>query len=248
MNSEIAKRLQVNRLNSNLSQEQLAERIGVSRQTVSKWERAESSPDMENLIALAKLYKTTLDEKARDSGHVEDHHNMLQPEMTVEATVSILKLLEQNGIEVYVDGGWGVDALLGEQTRRHEDLDITLPHKYVPQLRELLAACGYEDVPRPDSWECNFVLGDNEGHLVDVHSYTFDENGKNIFGVAYEPHHLTGTGTINGHPVKCPPPDVMVEFHTGYDVDKDDYRDVKALCERFGIALPKDYEKFGKRP
>jgi len=169
---------------------------------------------------------------------------MIQPEMTAEAAVSILKLLEQNGIEIHVDGGWGVDALLGEQTRRHDDLDIAMPHRFVPQLRELFEARGYVEVPRPDSWECNFVLGDTQGHLIDVHSYTFDEHGNNIFGVAYEPHHLTGTGAINGYPVKCPPPDVMVQFHTGYDMDEDDYRDVKALCERFGIALPEEYMKF----
>jgi len=90
------------------------------------------------------------------------------------------------------------------------------------------------------------VLGDDQGHLVDIHSYTFDENGNNIFGVAYKPHHLTGTGIINDHPVRGIPPNVMVEFHTGYDVDADDYRDVKALCERFNIHLPREYEKFEK--
>jgi lincosamide nucleotidyltransferase A/C/D/E len=165
-------------------------------------------------------------------------------EMPASTVLSLLALFEHHAIEVHVDGGWGVDALLGVQTRRHEDLDIAVPHKYVPQLRELLAARGYEEVPRPDSWECNFVLGDAQGHLVDVHSYTFDENGKNIFGVAYEPRHLTGSGTIEGHPVKCPPPDIMVEFHTGYEVDENDYQDVKALCKWFGLALPKEYEKF----
>ena len=167
-----------------------------------------------------------------------------QPEMAAADAVEIIKLLERHGIEVYVDGGWGVDALLGEQTRPHEDLDIALPHRYVPKLRELLEARGYRDVPREDTRDCNFVLGDGKGHLVDVHTYTFDESGANIFGVAYEPRHLTGTGAISGYPVKCPPPDVMVEFHTGYDVDENDYRDAKALCERYNIPLPKDYEKF----
>ena len=169
---------------------------------------------------------------------------MIDLEMPAFTVLSILDMLEQHNIEVHVDGGWGVDALLGEQTRRHEDLDIAVPHKYVPKLRELLAARGYEEVPHPDSWECNFVMGDAQGHLIDIHSYTFDEHGNNIFGVAYEPHHLTGAGMINGYPVKCPPPDVMVEFHTGYEMDEDDYRDVKVLCERFAIALPEDYEKF----
>ena len=165
--------------------------------------------------------------------------------MTADDVVTIIKLLEENGIEVYVDGGWGVDALLGEQTREHTDLDIALPHKFVPKLREVLEARGYADVPRTDTRECNFVLGDDEGHFVDVHSYTF-ENGKNIFGVAYEPHHLTGVGTINGYSVKGVPPGIMIEFHTGYDVDEDDYHDVKALCERFAIPLPEGYEKFEK--
>ena len=169
---------------------------------------------------------------------------MNQPNMPASTVRSLLHLLEQNNIEVHVDGGWGVDALLGEQTRNHEDLDIAVPHKYVAKLRELLAGHGYEEVPRPDSWECNFVLSDAQGHLIDVHSYTFDEHGNNIFGVAYEPRHLTGAGTINGHPVRTIPPDIMVEFHTGYEVDEDDYRDVKALCQRFGIALPIVYEKF----
>lgn len=44
------------------SQEELAEKLGVSRQAVSKWERAESSPDTDNLIALARLYRVSLDE------------------------------------------------------------------------------------------------------------------------------------------------------------------------------------------
>ena len=164
--------------------------------------------------------------------------------MTADDVVAIIKMLEENGIEVFVDGGWGVDALLGEQTRKHEDLDIALPHKYVPRLRELLGERGYVDVPRDDTRDCNFVLGDAKGRLVDVHSYTFDKNGNNIFGVAYEPRQLAGAGTINGYPVKCPPPDVMVEFHTGYDVDENDYRDAKALCERFNIPLPQVFDRF----
>lgn len=44
-----------------LSQEELAAQLGVSRQAVSKWERAEASPDTDNLIALAQLYGVSLD-------------------------------------------------------------------------------------------------------------------------------------------------------------------------------------------
>ena len=161
--------------------------------------------------------------------------------MTAEEAVRIIKLLEDNGIEVYIVGGWGVDALLGGQTREHSDLDIAVPHRFVPRLRGLLEARGYQDVPRPDTSACNFVLGDSEGHLIDVHSYKFDEDGKNVFGIAFEPHHLTGAGTINGYPIRCAPPDVTVGFHTGYAAGKNDFHDVKAICERFDIPLPEEY-------
>ncbi|RDB62798.1 XRE family transcriptional regulator [Gordonibacter sp. 28C] len=62
MNVEIAQRLSARRKQSGLSQEALAEKLGVSRQAVSKWERSESSPDTDNLIALAQLYGVSLDE------------------------------------------------------------------------------------------------------------------------------------------------------------------------------------------
>ncbi len=62
MTLEIANRLVEYRKKHNLSQEDVAEKIGVSRQAVSKWERVEASPDTDNLIALANLYGVSLDE------------------------------------------------------------------------------------------------------------------------------------------------------------------------------------------
>ncbi|EFH82365.1 hypothetical protein Krac_3174 [Ktedonobacter racemifer DSM 44963] len=164
--------------------------------------------------------------------------------MSGEAVVELMRLCEQNGIEVFVDGGWGVDALLGRQTRPHADLDIALQHKDVPKLRALLEARGYKDVPRDDTRDCNFVMGDDRGHEVDFHSYTFDAHGKLVFGLEYPLASLTGTGSIQGYSVKCISPEWMVKFHSGYELDEDDYHDVLALCEQFGIALPAEYERF----
>ena len=62
MNIEIANRLQQLRKEKGYSQEELAQALGLSRQAVSKWERAESSPDTDNLICLARLYNMSLDE------------------------------------------------------------------------------------------------------------------------------------------------------------------------------------------
>ena len=72
MNVEVAQRLAELRRAKGYSQESLAHELGLSRQAVSKWERAESSPDTENLIALAKLYGVSLDELLRVDDDVED--------------------------------------------------------------------------------------------------------------------------------------------------------------------------------
>jgi lincosamide nucleotidyltransferase A/C/D/E len=164
--------------------------------------------------------------------------------MTAEKVIELLRFLEQHQVQVVVDGGWGVDALLGKQTRKHADLDIAIPHTLVPKLRALLEPCGYKEIPRDDTWECNFVLAHDDGRTLDVHSYLLDDSGENIFGVAYQAHHLTGTGTINGYPVRCVPPEVAVSFHLGYELDRNDYHDVALLCEKFKIALPLEYEQF----
>lgn len=61
MNVEVANRLQQLRKAKGLSQEELANILGLSRQAISKWERAETSPDTDNLICLAKLYNISID-------------------------------------------------------------------------------------------------------------------------------------------------------------------------------------------
>lgn len=72
MNIEIANRLQKLRKEKGYSQEQLADALGISRQAVSKWERAESSPDTDNLICLAKLYGISLDELLSTDQSIEE--------------------------------------------------------------------------------------------------------------------------------------------------------------------------------
>lgn len=62
MNIETANKLVNLRKKNNLSQEELANKLGISRQAVSKWERAEAAPDTDNLVKLARLYKISLDE------------------------------------------------------------------------------------------------------------------------------------------------------------------------------------------
>lgn len=162
--------------------------------------------------------------------------------------INIYKLLTVNNIEVWLDGGWGVDALLGKQTREHGDVDIVVQQKDVSNLRKLLKESGYQEVKRDNTSDWNFVLGNDE-LLIDVHVVTFDEKGNGIYGpkergVFYPAYSFKGAGKIDEYPVKCLTAEYQVESYMGYEIDEDDYKDVSALCEKFNIPLPEEYGKF----
>lgn len=61
-------KLQMLRKEKGISQEKLAEKIGVSRQAVAKWEVGQSCPDMENLVRLSELFRTSIDSLVKDNG------------------------------------------------------------------------------------------------------------------------------------------------------------------------------------
>ena len=86
MNIETANRLLQYRKKMNLSQEELAARIGVSRQAVSKWERAEASPDTDNLILLADIYGVSLDELLKGEKKTKAKHSRKNPKIIPTAT------------------------------------------------------------------------------------------------------------------------------------------------------------------
>src|ERR671924_119395 len=157
--------------------------------------------------------------------------------------------LENQGVEICIDGGWGVDALLGEQSRPHSDLDITIQQKDLPRFRELLRERGYKDIKVEIARDWNFVLGDEQGREIDVHVIALDDHGNGIYGPPengekYPAASLTGTGLIEGRRVRCISPEWMVKFHSGYTLKDKDFRDVSALCKKFGIELPAEYAHF----
>ena len=169
--------------------------------------------------------------------------------MTAFDVLDLYTALEKSGVEIWIDGGWGVDALLGEQTRVHQDLDIAIQQKDVAVLRQLLQARGYREIKLEEARAWNFVLGDENGREVDVHVIVLDEKENGIYGPAekgemYPAASLTGTGKIEGQRVRCISPEWSVKFHSGYQVKEKDFRDVCALCKRFDIELPVEYEHF----
>lgn len=166
--------------------------------------------------------------------------------------VDFYRTITQLGVELWIDGGWCVDALLGEQTRPHTDLDIAIQEKDVPVLRHLLQAQGYNEIKLGDARPWNFVLGDENGKEIDVHVILLDEQGDGIYGPPekgekYPAASLIGAGMIAGQTVRCISPEWAVKFHSDYDLKDKDFRDVSALCKKFGIELPAEYGRFKER-
>ncbi len=160
--------------------------------------------------------------------------------MPAHKVVELYNLLGENGVEIWVDGGWGVDALLEEQTREHSDLDIAVDHSHEAKMKKILDSIGYKVVRVSDKTEWNYILGDGKSQ-IDVHVFGFDTTGNNTYGTKYPKESLTGTGKINGLTVRCIDPVWMVQFHTRYELADTDRHDVKALCKKFDIELPKSH-------
>jgi lincosamide nucleotidyltransferase A/C/D/E len=168
-------------------------------------------------------------------------------EMRAPDVLAFLDLVEEQGIRIWLDGGWAVDACLGRQTRAHADLDIVIEQKDLDVVADALRARGYAPAPRKNPLPWNFALGDPAGHEVDFHVIVVNAHGDGIYGPpengeSYPNEALVGFGSIKGRAVACITPEWLVRFHSSYEPDDVDRADVAALCARFGIPLPRGYQ------
>lgn len=159
--------------------------------------------------------------------------------------IEIINALQQAGVDVWLDGGWAVDALVGKQTRQHDDLDVVVELKKVETIKEELGKQGF--VIAEDELPTRFVLKDAKGRQIDFHTVTFDEEGGGIQRLQngntyrYPPEGFTGTGKVDGHELRCLTAEVQAECHYGYEPDDKDTHDMQLLHQVFGIRLWKPY-------
>ena len=166
--------------------------------------------------------------------------------MDAEEVARIVDIAAAANVEMWIDGGWGVDALLCEQTREHDDLDVVIELADVPRFKAVLANAGYVQVAgeAPKS----FVLVDARGQQIDVHPVAFDEQrGGGVYLMEddrewiYPSAGFAGHGRIRGRDVRCLTAEVQVLVHDGYELGEKDYRELFLLHERFRVALPRKY-------
>jgi lincosamide nucleotidyltransferase A/C/D/E len=154
--------------------------------------------------------------------------------------------LKNLDIKIWIDGGWGVDALLGKQTRFHKDLDIVIQKKDIPAFMRLLKAQEYKEIKLDIAQPHNIVLADDCSHEIDVHVIVLNENGDGMYGpvengVVFPAASLTGKGKIGNLEVNCISPEYVVKFHSGYELKEKDCKDILAICKKFNLEIPSEY-------
>jgi lincosamide nucleotidyltransferase A/C/D/E len=161
------------------------------------------------------------------------------------AACRIVDQLEGAGLVVWLDGGWGVDALLGRHTRPHHDLDLVIARADLAAARQTLAGAGFShDAAAMPGLPARLVLVDADGRRLDLHPVVFDQLGNgwqdlgaDAWGV-YPAEGLTGIGVLAGRSVRCLTPNLQVRHHLGYPLGATDRHDLALLAGRFGVALP----------
>lgn len=165
--------------------------------------------------------------------------------MNSSDVLHILDLLATDGVQVWLDGGWGVDALLGRITRSHDDLDLVLILDDLTRTVAVLVRNGFgieeEEIGR-------VVLEHAEHGRIDLHPVTFDPRGN---GVQVQPAesplvYLSDgfvSGWILGRAVACISADVQVSVRLGYERSEKHRRDLVALCASFGLQVPEGWDE-----
>jgi lincosamide nucleotidyltransferase A/C/D/E len=174
--------------------------------------------------------------------------------MTSDEVVDLLERLDAAGVPVWVDGGWGVDALVGRQTRAHRDLDLALARKDLDHACLALGSDGFhhDDAADP-GLPARCVLVDAHGREVDLHPLVFDAAGDGWQQLTadaptpprhgsgwgrYPVEHLRASGIIGGRTVRCLSAELQKQFHDGYSWGASDRHDVALLERECGVAMP----------
>lgn len=164
--------------------------------------------------------------------------------MNSNEVLHIVDIFEQADIPVWLDGGWGVDALIQKQTRQHSDLDVVVSFENVEKIIKLLKGQGYKITE--NELPTKFVMKD-KSREIDFHTVTFDAEGGGNQKLQdgrvyrYAPEGFNGIGFIDEVMVNCISPEVQADCHYGYEPNENDRHDMKLLQNKFGIELKEPY-------
>jgi lincosamide nucleotidyltransferase A/C/D/E len=159
--------------------------------------------------------------------------------MSADDVLSVLALFRTAEVDVWIAGGWGIDALVGRETRPHRDLDLLHRVEQEPTVIAALSAAGFAETL--DWRPVRFVVTDPAGREIDLHPLTFAADGSAV-QASLEPDRpflyparCFVTGRIGGAAVPCLSAEQQVYFHQGYEPKDRDRHDMAQLRGAFGI-------------
>jgi len=162
--------------------------------------------------------------------------------MNEKDVVELLKQVESIGINVWITGGWGVDAILGRQTRPHSDIDFFVQKKDASAFIEMIKSNGYCRTKVESDDQSVWCAAHDRA--IDLHLFEFAEEGTLRFeNEIYPSDILNGKGTIGVVTVRCLTAEAQVIYHQGYDQKEKDRHDVLLLCSTFGFLIPEEYAR-----
>lgn len=157
--------------------------------------------------------------------------------------VQLLKMITSIDVDVWLDGGWGVDALLGYESRPHNDIDLFVEKRNLEAFTELLLSQGYREVKMDYTVADHTAWRDEAGREIDLHLFEFAADGTLLFlKEAYPADLLEGRGKIGGLSVRCLTVWAQLLYHQGYEYDENDIHDVWLLCKTFALEIPAEYK------
>jgi lincosamide nucleotidyltransferase A/C/D/E len=162
--------------------------------------------------------------------------------MEINDVLDVMDLFAREQVCCWIDGGWGVDALVGRETRPHADLDLVIARPDLASAVALLEAQGYR-VTR-DWLPTAIALRDASERQVDLHPVdpTPDGGGDQTLldGSAW---HYGGpvAGVIGGRRVPCCSAAEQLVMHVGYEPRPSDVHDVRLLASTYGLPFPEPY-------
>jgi lincosamide nucleotidyltransferase A/C/D/E len=165
--------------------------------------------------------------------------------MTSSDVVEIYSLLESRSKQCWIDGGWGVDALIGKQTRLHSDLDLAVSTDELDDIKRSLGEIGFDHDPAASpGLPARLVLLDHHGRQIDLHPLVFDRHGNGWQQLSnsgrawgrYPVEDLQATGTIGGADVRCLSAELQVRFRLGHEWTEKDDHDLRLLAANFDVA------------
>jgi lincosamide nucleotidyltransferase A/C/D/E len=177
---------------------------------------------------------------APDSAHAV--HGVL-PEDALE----LYDRLARVGVSAWVCGGWGIDAIIAEQTRPHDDLDLVISREALKRtLSELADYTVVGEQHDASGAATRVVLRDRQARGVDLYPVVFDGHGNGwhdlgLGHVAYPADDLGSAGRLGRTPVRCISARLQLEYKARVEPDELDYHDVRLLVEAFGTAVPPGY-------